>query len=160
MTSHESHAVAGMEWSVGGSDQTLISITNASARPDLLTAQLFTARGAVDLPALELRGGEIALLNMRAIAARVPIGATFGTFAVRGSHGSRSAFRLERLMVTPAFMTAEGGQNASDDPVAYVDTEGEERVLWIRTDAIAPEQSDAFPPEEAYVTLRLTTMAR
>jgi len=63
-------------------------------------------------------------------------------------------------MVTPASINADVGQTADDEPVAYVDTEGEERVLWIRTDATAPEQSDAFPPEEAHVTLELSTTAR
>lgn len=159
MTSHESHAVAGMEWSIEGDNQTLISITNASERGDELKVQLFTGTGTIDLPALELGGGEIALLNLRSIAGSLSVGAS-GTFSVRGAHGSRSTFRLERLMVTPSGLKSDTGRSEVEGPVAYVDLEGEERVLWIRTDPSQPPESEDHPPEEAYITLDLSTIAR
>ena len=160
MTSHESHAVAGMEWSTEGADRTLLSIANAASRPDTLSVQLFVSGRTIDLPPLHLGGGEIALLDLHAVAAAQGLGVTRGTFAVRGAHGSRSAFRLERLMITTAGLSAEPGLPASDGPVMYVDVDGDERVLWIRTDTSDPDEPDHFPPAESSVTLDLSTIAR
>lgn len=160
MTSHESHAVAGMEWAADDENQTLISITNAAPRPDSLAVELFTATGSVHLPPLALASGELALLDVRALALTHGAGSS-GTFTVRGVHGSRSAFRLERLIITPSRMTSDIGQEVHDGPVAYVDVDGEERVLWIRTDVSQPPEEEYLPTQdEAYVTLDLTTTAR
>ena len=88
MTSHESHAIAGMQWSVDEQRQTLISITNAGPKTDRFSVQLYTAAGTVDLPPVVLAGGEIALLNFRALHAQHSFGTSTGTFSVRGSYGS------------------------------------------------------------------------
>lgn len=160
MTSHESHAVAGMEWTTEGDQQTLLSIANAAPRPDTLAVQLFAGGQTIDLPPLHLAGGEITLLDLRAVAVTQGIDVSRGTFAVRGAHGSRSAFRLERLMVSSRGLSAEAGQSASDGPVMYVDVDGDERVLWIRTTTSDPDDPEQFPPPEDSVTLDLSTIAR
>jgi hypothetical protein len=159
MTSHESHAIAGMEWSIDGQDRTLLSVTNAASRSDTLTVQLFSDGRTIDLPPLDLARGAMALLDLRAAAGLLG-GAPRGTFEVRGAHGSRSAFRLERLMVTDHGLSAAPGTPAADDGVSYVAVDGDERVLWIRTTTSDPAEPSEFPPPEGTVTLDLSTIAR
>jgi hypothetical protein len=158
MTSHESHAVAGMGWNIAGANQTLISVTNGGAQRDTLAVQLHVGEETADLPPLVLEGGEIALLDVRAIVAEMQLDATEGSFSVQGSHGTRSAFRLERLMVTSRGIDSDVA--ADDGVIAGIYYEGEVRVISLKTTTSQPAEGTTFPPGERSITLDLTTTAR
>lgn len=64
-------------------------------------------------------------------------------------------------MITPAAIASEVGEAPQDGPVIYVDMDGEERVMWIRTEVDEPTEDEYVPlQDEAYVTLDLTTIAK
>lgn len=155
MPGHLSEALDSAYWRAGDAANTLIAITNAERSADVFE---LTVRGAGSPRTIPIRvdAGETALLNVRQLQ---DSGAwpdvRQGSFSARGSHGVRSSFYFEQLLVnaTPSQIID------ADDEMSDLDGGSDVRVMSVSADGVPPPDGDPSPYPTT-VTFGIDVMVR
>lgn len=155
MPGHLSEAVESSFWRADGVANTLIAITNAAQFSDTFDV---TIRGAGNERTMSIRLDPAAttLLNVRQMqqSAEWPT-IKQGSFSIRGSHGTRSSFYFEQLLVN----ATPSANVEPDDEMSDLDGGSDVRVMSISADAVPPPDSDPSP-YPVTVTFGIDVMVR